>query len=136
MVRGNLYPFRMWISRTDIQSGLLEMIVKATVARDTSSLLISIWIILLLALILRLIAALGAAVYPPFIYFSFVGLTETLFTTLILAAYVCWYRGAFAAAAVFAVLSILTRPAIDLLAPLLVVYFAAVAHRFTATAVL
>jgi hypothetical protein len=54
---------------------------------------------------------------------------ETLFTTLILAAYVCWYRGAFATAAVFAVLSILTRPAIDLLAPLLAIYFAAVIHR-------
>jgi len=37
---------------------------------------------------------------------------------------------------VFAVLSILTRPAIDLLAPLLAIYFAAVIHRFTAAAVL
>jgi hypothetical protein len=101
-----------------------------------------VWMVFKLALVIfrdqaiALVAALGAAVYPPFIYFSFIGLTETLFTTLILAAYVCWYRGAFASAAVFAVLSILTRPAIDLLAPLLVVYFAAVIHRFTAPAVL
>ena len=85
---------------------------------------------------IALVAALGAAVYPPFIYFSFIGLTETLFTTLILAAYVCWYRGAFASAAMFAVLSILTRPAIDLLAPLLAIYFVAVIHRFTAAEVL
>ena len=81
---------------------------------------------------IALAAAFATAIYPPFIYFSIVGLTETLFTTLILAAYVCWYRGAFVPAAAFAVLSILTRPAIDLLAPLLVIYFAAVVHRSTA----
>ena len=96
-----------------------------------------VWLVFELALALfgdlaiALVAAIGAAIYPPFIYFSFIGLTETLFTTLILAAYVCWYRGAFVPAAVFAVLSILTRPAIDLLAPLLVIYFAAVVHRCT-----
>jgi hypothetical protein len=101
-----------------------------------------VWLVFELALAvfrdraIALVAALGAAIYPPLIYFSFIGLTETLFTTLILAAYVCWYRGAFASAAVFAVLSILTRPAIDLLAPLLAVYFAAVIHRFAAAAVL
>jgi hypothetical protein len=103
---------------------------------------VMVWLVFELALAvfydknIALVAALGAAVYPPFIYFSFVGLTETLFTTLILAAYVCWYRGAFVTAAVFAVLSILTRPAIDLLAPLLAIYFAAVIHRFTAAAIL
>ena len=85
---------------------------------------------------IALAAALGAAIYPPFIYFSFVGLTETLFTTLILAAYVCWYRGTFLPAAGLAVLSILTRPAIDLLAPLLVLYFAAIVHRTSATSAL
>jgi hypothetical protein len=101
-----------------------------------------VWLVFELALgvfrdrAIALVAVLGAAVYPPLIYFSFIGLTETLFTTLILAAYVCWYRGAFAWAAVFAVLSILTRPAIDLLAPLLAIYFAAVIHRFAAAAVL
>src|SRR5438128_2349876 len=59
-----------------------------------------------------------------------------LWLILVLSAYVCWYRGAFATAAVFAVLSILTRPAIDLLAPLLAIYFAAVVHRFAASAIL
>jgi 4-amino-4-deoxy-L-arabinose transferase-like glycosyltransferase len=75
------------------------------------------------------LAALGCAIYPHFVFFSLVGLTETLFITLVVAAMAAWYRGAFVVAAVCAVLSILTRPAMDLLAPALVLYFALIVHR-------
>jgi len=71
-----------------------------------------------------LLAAAITAIYPYFIFYSIVGLTETLFMTLLVAAYVCWYRNAFAAAAIFSVLAILTRPVLDPLAPVLVLYFA------------
>lgn len=83
-----------------------------------------------------LVTALATAVYPYFIFYAVVGLTETLFITLLLAAYVCWYRGWFTTAAICAVLSILTRPTFDLLAPVLVIYFALLIHRlsFSATA--
>ena len=77
-----------------------------------------------------LVAALITTIYPHFIFFAAVGLTETLFMTLTVAAFLCWYRNQFVAAAIFAVLSILTRPVLDLLAPLLVVYFAFAVHRF------
>jgi 4-amino-4-deoxy-L-arabinose transferase-like glycosyltransferase len=76
-----------------------------------------------------LLAALGAALYPFFLFYSVVGLTESLFTALIVAAFLAWYRKMFMLAAIFAVLSILTRPTFDLLAPLLVLYFALVIHR-------
>ena len=76
-----------------------------------------------------LLAALAVAIYPQFIVFAVLGLTEPLFITLFVAAFICWYRGWFFAAAVCSVLSILTRPAIDLLAPILVAYFALVIHR-------
>ena len=75
------------------------------------------------------LAAFGAALYPFFVFYAVVGLTETLFLALLLGAFVCWYRGSFAAAACLAVLSILTRPTIDLLAPVLVVVFAFAVHR-------
>jgi hypothetical protein len=78
---------------------------------------------------IALLSALGVAIYPQFIVFAVLGLTEPLFMTLFVGAYVCWYRGQFVAAAVLATLSILTRPAIDLLAPILVVYFALAIHR-------
>lgn len=78
---------------------------------------------------IAILAALGVAIYPQFIFFAVLGLTEPLFMALFAAALVSWYRGLFAAAAIFATLSILTRPAVDLLAPVLVVYFALVIHR-------
>jgi 4-amino-4-deoxy-L-arabinose transferase-like glycosyltransferase len=74
------------------------------------------------------IAALVTAFYPYLIFYSAIGLTEPLFVALLLAAFLAWYRGAFVWAAVFAVLGILTRPAIELLGPVLVGYFAYFFH--------
>jgi 4-amino-4-deoxy-L-arabinose transferase-like glycosyltransferase len=97
----------------------------------------AIWLAFQLSLALfddamtALVTAFAMAVYPYFIFYAVVGLTETLFITLLLAAYVCWYRGWFSAAAVCAVLSTLTRPTFDLLAPALVVYFSLVIHRLS-----
>ncbi len=78
-----------------------------------------------------LVTAFAMAVYPYFIFYAVVGLTETLFITLVLAAYVCWYRAWFSAAAICAVLSILTKPTFDFLAPVLVIYFSLLVHRLT-----
>jgi 4-amino-4-deoxy-L-arabinose transferase-like glycosyltransferase len=72
------------------------------------------------------LAAAIAAIYPYFIFYSIVGLTEMLFMVLLLAAYVCWYRNAYIAASIFSVLGILTRPVLDPIAPLLLLYFALV----------
>jgi hypothetical protein len=83
-----------------------------------------------------LLAAFATAFYPHLIFFSVVGLTETLFITLVLAAFVCWYRGFFIPAAIFAILSILTRPIPDLLVPFLVAYFAIAIYRLPWTGVL
>ena len=81
-----------------------------------------------------LLSALGVAIYPQFVAFAVLGLTEPLFMALFATALLCWYRGFFVLAAIAATLSILTRPAIDLLAPILVVYFALVIHRLPAMA--
>jgi 4-amino-4-deoxy-L-arabinose transferase-like glycosyltransferase len=95
---------------------------------------LAVWLIDRLAFVLfadhliAIIAAAIAAIYPYFIFYAAVGLTEPLFIALLLAAFLSWYRGAFFAAAIFAVLGILTRPAIELLAPLLVAYFACAVH--------
>lgn len=80
-----------------------------------------------------LLAAAGTAIYPYLIFYSVVGLTETLFIALVIAAYVCWYRGMNAAAAVCAALAILTRPIFDPIAPILMVYFALFIQRQTVT---
>ena len=98
---------------------------------------VAIWLAFQLSLALfedattALLTALAIGLYPYFIFYAVVGLTETLFITLLLAAYVCWYRGWFTAAAICAALSILTRPTFDLLAPILVIYFSLFIHRLT-----
>jgi hypothetical protein len=100
---------------------------------------ISVWLVYALADQLfadqyaRILAGAATACYPPLIFFSIVGLTETLFITLILAAFLFWYRGQFTAAAIFAVLAVLTRPVFDLFAPLLVLLFALVIHGLPTT---
>jgi 4-amino-4-deoxy-L-arabinose transferase-like glycosyltransferase len=120
-----LYPFLVGV----VQPGWGQLLLDITLSTA------SVWLVYLLTSAIfadRLaatLAALGCAIYPHFIFFSVVGLTETLFTTLVVAAMVAWYRGAFTIAAVCAVLSILTRPPMDLLAPVLVLYFALVVHR-------
>jgi 4-amino-4-deoxy-L-arabinose transferase-like glycosyltransferase len=102
---------------------------------DIALSVVSVWLVYALADQLfsdqgaRTLAMAAAACYPPLIFFSVVGLSETLFITLILAAFLCWYRARFAAAAFFAVLAVLTRPVFDLFAPILVVFFALVVHR-------
>ena len=83
-----------------------------------------------------LISAFFVAIYPQFAFVAVIGLTEGLFMALFVGAYVCWYRGRFVAAAILAVLSILCRPAIDLLAPILAFYFALAIYRLPFTTAL
>ncbi len=78
-----------------------------------------------------LVAAAITALYPNFIFFSVIGLTETLFMTLTVAAYLFWYQKRNVLGDVCAVLGILTRPILDLLAPLLVVCFVLVVYRLS-----
>ena len=108
-------------------------------AADIALSVCSVWLIYALADQLfanqcaRMVAALIAACYPPLIFFSVVGLSETLFIALVLAAFLCWYRALFTAAAIFAVLAILTRPIFDIFAPALVLLFALVVHHLPLT---
>jgi hypothetical protein len=78
-----------------------------------------------------LLAALAAAAYPYFIFYAVVGLTETIFIAAVLAAFLAWYAGRFTVAAICVILSILTRPTIDFLPPLLIIIFALLIHRLT-----
>jgi hypothetical protein len=106
-------------------------------AADIALSVVSVWLVHAIAFELfadrmaALLAAAAAACYPPLIFFAVVGLSETLFVTMLLAAYLCWYRNQFTMAAVFAVASILTRPIFDLMAPVMIIVFALAVHRLT-----
>ena len=73
-----------------------------------------------------LVAGVIAAGHPLLIFYANMRLTETLFLFLLTAALVAFYERRWRWGSVLLVLSILTRPAIDLIAPLLVLCFCVV----------
>jgi hypothetical protein len=77
------------------------------------------------------LAAVAAAIYPHFIFYSVVGLTETAYLFVLCGAFLLLYRDRYVAGSALLVASILIRPSIDLLAPILVVLFAFFVHRRT-----
>ena len=76
-----------------------------------------------------LIAAALWALYPPAIFYSAIGLTEIVFTTLLLGLLWSAYSERWWLTAILVVAAILVRPAIEVLAIPLVVWFAVVVTR-------
>ncbi len=95
----------------------------------------SVWLIYVLAFrvyrrqSVAILAGLFAALWPHFIFFAAIGLTETLFVAMVLAAFASFYDERYVLGSACMVLAILTRPAIEVLAPVLVLMFALVIHR-------
>lgn len=138
-----LYLLNHWHMANPYQMPLYPLLIAATgpgpgqLAADITLSVISVWLVCELAEELfadqyaTIFSGLAAACYPPLIFFSVVGLSETLFITLVLVSFLSWYRANFAAAGVAAVLAILTRPVFDIFAPVLVIIFALVIHRLS-----
>lgn len=76
-----------------------------------------------------LLAAFAAAVWPHFAFYAVSGLTETAFVFIVCLGFLLLYRDKWLAAAVCLVLSILIRPSLELLLPILMFAFASVVHR-------
>lgn len=76
-----------------------------------------------------IIAALITCFYPYFIFYSITGLTESFYIFLLLSAFLSLYKKQFILASMIIVLSILQRPTLDLLAPLLIFSFAYYVHK-------
>jgi hypothetical protein len=69
---------------------------RGQLAADIALSLVSVWLVYALSLELfsdrlaALFTAIAAALYPPLSFFAVLGMSETLFTTLVLAAFLCW----------------------------------------------
>ena len=102
---------------------------------DISLSVATVWIIYELAMVLMrsrqaaLIAALIACFYPHFLFYAVSGLTETAYLFLVCLAFLALYRERYLFGMVLIVLSILIRPTLDLLAPLLLAAFVLAVHR-------
>jgi len=123
-----LYPLLIAITGPGYPQLAADIVLSALTALVTRSLALDIFKDRQTATI----AGLAVAFYPPLIFISVTGLSETLFIFLVMSTFLFWYRAQFVAAAICAVLAILTRPVLDAAAPLLVIYFAAVIHRQSA----
>ena len=69
------------------------------------------------------------ALYPFSIYYSISGLTESTFTFLLLLCFILLYKKEFWWAMIVAVLSILVRPTLDYLMPVLLLFFGFFIHK-------
>lgn len=69
------------------------------------------------------VAGLMAAFHPVLIFYANMRLTETLFTFLLIASLLAFYERQYLAGSLLMVLGILTRPAVDLIAPAVVLVF-------------
>jgi hypothetical protein len=69
------------------------------------------------------------AIYPMSIFYSIKGLTESLFLMLILCAFVALYKNKLIWSSTFFVLSILTRPVMDIFAPFVIFWHALVIRK-------
>jgi hypothetical protein len=67
--------------------------------------------------------------YPMAIFYSVVGLTESLFVTLVLGAFLALYKNRPALASTLFVLSILTRPVMDAFAPFVIFWHTLVVRK-------
>jgi hypothetical protein len=76
-----------------------------------------------------LVAGVIWAIYPFSIFYAVAGLTETLFTTLLLLGFLAYYRGFFGLGSLAMTGAILTRPHIVILAPILVLVFSQTSGR-------
>ncbi len=120
-----LYPLWTWIWGGSIGLRIADIGLSGA----------TIWLIYRLTIVLfedqraALLAALAAAIYPHFIFYSIVGLTETAYLFTLCSAFLLLYKDRYIVASALLALSILIRPTIDLLAPLLVIAFAVAVHR-------
>jgi len=102
---------------------------------DIALSLATIWIIYALSLIIlkdqlaAILAAFVAALWPHFAFYAVVGLTETAYAFVLCLAFLMLYRKRWWWGIVLLVLSILIRPTLEPLIPVLLVVFVVVVHR-------
>jgi len=119
-----LYPIWSYITGGGVVQILMDIFISV----------ISVWLVFLLSFYLfqnrlaALLSATIAAFYPHFLFYSVSGLTEIVFTFLLLLSLLLFYKKRFFLAIVFSILAILVKPTFDFLNPILVVVFVRYVH--------
>lgn len=124
-----LYPIWVYLTGGFAGSATTPLLADIMLSTATIYLLYRLTLELFDNRVAALLAAFAAAAYPHFIFFATTGLTETAYIFLTCLAFLLLYRAHYFWGSVALVASILVRPSLDFLAPLLIVVFALVIHR-------
>ena len=106
-------------------------------AMDIGLSIVNVWLCYKLTLALfgdrvaGLVAAAVAALYPFMIFYAVVGLSENLFVTLILAAFLALYSERILISSILFACAILTRPSIEIFVPFVIFWFCVVVAQLT-----
>lgn len=124
-----LYPIWAYLMGGFAGSSVAPILVDIVLSTATIYVLYRLALELFHSRVAALLAAFAAALYPHFIFFALTGLTETVYVFLTVLAFLLLYRARYFWGSVALVASILVRPSLDFLAPMLIVVFALVVHR-------
>ena len=124
-----LYPIWVYVTGGFAGSATAPIMADILLSTATISALYRLSLELFRSRVADLLAAFAAALYPHFIFFAMTGLTETAYIFLTCLAFHLLYRAQYFWGSVAVVASILVRPSLDILAPILIVVFALVVHR-------
>jgi 4-amino-4-deoxy-L-arabinose transferase-like glycosyltransferase len=124
-----LYPIWVYLAGGFAGSAVAPHIADILLSTATIWLLYRLTLELFADRVAALLAAFAAALYPHFVFFAVTGLTETAYIFLTVLAFLLLYRARYFWGSVALVASILVRPSLDLLAPILIVVFALIVHR-------
>jgi 4-amino-4-deoxy-L-arabinose transferase-like glycosyltransferase len=124
-----LYPIWAYLMGGFAGSSVAPILIDIVLSTATIYVLYRLALELFHSRVAALLAAFAAALYPHFIFFALTGLTETVYVFLTVLAFLLLYRARYFWGSVALVASILVRPSLDFLAPVLVVVFALVVHR-------
>jgi|APSaa5957512535_1039671.scaffolds.fasta_scaffold07583_2 hypothetical protein len=120
-----LYP--IWVAMTG--GGISHIFMDIIISVASVWLIYSIFLEIFSNTAGALLSAIVASLYPHFLFYSVSGLTETFYTFLLLLSFLYFYRKKYILAITILVLSLLVKPTLDILNPILIVLFIGVVHK-------
>jgi 4-amino-4-deoxy-L-arabinose transferase-like glycosyltransferase len=122
-----LYPIISFISGGGIFQILLDIILSVV----TGWLIYSVSIVLFNDRLAALSSAAITAIYPHFVFYSVSGLTEVLYTFLLILSFLLFYRKYIVFGIIICIFGVLVKPSLDFLNPVLVLIFVIFVHKMS-----
>jgi hypothetical protein len=120
-----LYPIWSYITGQGITQLLMDILLSVA----SVVLVFSLSMFIFKDRMSAFLSAFVASIYPHFLFYSVSGLTEVLYTFLLLLCFLFFYRKYFFFAIIVSILAILVRPTLDFLNPILIILFIGFVHK-------